>query len=75
VGGFIKGQLMIKRTFVSIITILAFVAFAFAQPSTTSPDSLKASQNSETQKLAKKTIVNNPLKTSTNWSKIKDLFR
>jgi hypothetical protein len=63
---------MKKITSVSI-TILAFVVFAFAQPTTSGTDSLKVVQKTENSKLAKKTIVQPT--PPTNWSKIKDLFR
>ena len=62
-----------KKIAIASITILAFIAFAFAQPVTTGIDSLKAVQKSETSKLGKKTIVQPT--PPTNWSKIKDLFR
>jgi hypothetical protein len=63
-----------KKTAIVSITILAFILLAFAQPASTGTDSLKVVQKSETSKLAKKTIVQQPIP-PTNWSKIKDLFR
>jgi hypothetical protein len=62
-----------KKITIASITILTFIAIAFAQPVTTGIDSLKAVQKSETSKLSKKTIVQPT--PPTNWSKIKDLFR
>jgi hypothetical protein len=59
-----------KKTIISSIAILSFIAFAFSQPVSPSADVTKSAQITN---LNKKTSIQP--KPPTNWSRFKDLFK